>query len=482
MASTTGGYQRRADDWKFNADQASTELAQIQKQLDGAAIRSAVAQRELENHQLSIEQSAAVDDYLHAKYTNDQLYDWMVKQISTVYFQSYQLAFDMAKRAEAAMTYELGATAMPKGGFVQFGYWDGLKKGLLAGERLANDLRRMEAAWYELNTRRLELTKHISLGQVDPLALVRLKATGACDFTLPEWLFDLDHPGHYQRRIKTVSLTVPCIVGPYTSVNATLSLTNHGTRVTEDVAAGYGDPLNPDGERFAKVDVPIQAIATSTAQDDSGLFELHFDDERLLPFEGAGAVSTWHLDLPSADNAFDLSTVSDVVLNVRYTAVAGSTALVSAARDNRTAIVPASGARLIVLHQELGAEWQRFLSPGPNTDQVLSFTLDQRYLPFAFRQASNVRLSRLELIVESPSTDPFEVQLTVPGGTASTEALAPDPAMGGAHHLVKTAFNPPASPLGQWAIKIRTSGAPDFRSLTAGDLTEAYLVLGFTSS
>ncbi len=308
MASTTGGYQRRADDWKFNADQASTELAQIQKQLDGAAIRSAVAQKELENHQLSIEQSAAVDDYLHAKYTNDQLYDWMVKQISTVYFQSYQLAFDMAKRAEAAMTYELGATAMPKGGFVQFGYWDGLKKGLLAGERLANDLRRMEAAWYELNTRRLELTKHISLGQVDPLALVRLKTTGACDITLPEWLFDLDHPGHYQRRIKTVSLTVPCIVGPYTSVNATLSLTNHGTRVTEDVAAGYGDPLNPDGERFAKVDVPIQAIATSTAQDDSGLFELHFDDERLLPFEGAGAVSTWHLDLPPADNAFDLST------------------------------------------------------------------------------------------------------------------------------------------------------------------------------
>ena len=97
----------------------------------------------------------------------------MVKQISTVYFQSYQLAFDMAKRAEAAMPLRARTTAMPKGGFIQFGYWDGLKKGLLAGERLANDLRRMEAAWYEQNTRRLELTKHVSLGQVDPLALVR---------------------------------------------------------------------------------------------------------------------------------------------------------------------------------------------------------------------------------------------------------------------------------------------------------------------
>ncbi|QDP95438.1 hypothetical protein FOE78_05525 [Microlunatus elymi] len=483
MASTTGGYYRRADDWKFNADQATIELAQIAKQLDGSAVRAAVAQSELENHQLSIEQSTAIDEYLHSKYTNDQLYDWMIKQLSTVYFQGYQLAFDMAKRAEAAMSYELGAAAMPKGGFVQFGYWDGLKKGLLSGERLANDLRRMETAWYEQNTRRLELTKHISLAQLDPLALVRLKTTGACDLTLPEWLYDSDHPGHYQRRIKTVSLTVPCIVGPYTSVNATLSLTNHGTRVTEDVAAGYGDPLNPDGERFAKVDVPVQAIATSTAQDDSGLFELRFDDERLLPFEGGGAVSTWHLDLPPEDNTFDLATVSDVVLNVRYTALAGSTTLVAAARTNRAAVVPANGVRLIVLDQELSGEWQRFLAPGVDTDQVLTFTLDQRYLPFVFRTATNLRLNRLDLIVESDLTDAFEVQLTVPGGAgASTETLAPDLAMRGAHHLVKTAFNPPTSPLGTWTMKIRRSGAPDFRSLSADDLREAYLVLGFSSS
>ncbi|MBE3200237.1 MULTISPECIES: Tc toxin subunit A-related protein [Parafrankia] len=483
MASTTGSYQRRADDWKFNADQATIELAQIAKQLDGSAIRGAVAQTELENHQLSIEQSTAVNEYLQSKYTNDQLYDWMIKQLSTVYFQAYQLAFDMARRAEAAMSYELGASAMPKGGFVQFGYWDGLKKGLLAGERLANDLRRLEAAWYEQNTRRLELTKHISLAQIDPLALVRLKTAGACDITLPEWLYDSDHPGHYQRRIKTVSLTVPCIVGPYTSVNATLSLTNHGTRVTEDVSTGYGDPLNPDGERFAKVDVPVQAIVTSTAQNDSGLFELRFDDERLLPFEGAGAVSTWHLALPPEDNTFDLATISDVVLSVRYTALAGSTALATTARTNRAAVVPVNGVRLIVLDQELPREWQRFLSPGTDTDQVLTFTLDRRYLPFVFRSATNLRLTRLDLIVESEVTGPFEVQLMVPGGAgASTETLAPDLAMRGAHHLVKTAFNPPTSPLGTWTMKIRRSGAPDFRSLSPDDLREAYLVVGFTSS
>ncbi len=75
------------------------------------------------------------------------------------------------------------------------------------------------------------------------------------------------------------------------------------------------------------------------------------------------------------------------------------------------------------------------------------------------------------------------MQLTVPGAAAaSTEVLAPDPAMRGAHHLVKTAFNPPASPLGTWSMRIRRTGAADFRSLTPDDLREAYLVLAFTTS
>ena len=170
-------------------------------------------------------------------------------------------------------------------------------------------------------------------------------------------------------------------------------------------------------------------------------------------------MSTWHLDLPPEDNAFDLTTVSDVVLNVRYTAISRLN------RAGRRGPGQPHGGRTgerraaVVLDQELGAEWQRFLSPGPNADQVLTFTLDRRYLPFAFRSAANVRLIAARPDRRDVVDRPFEVQLTVPGAAAaSTEALAPDPAMRGAHHLVKTAFNPPASPLGTWSMKIRTLG------------------------
>ena len=60
----------------------------------------------------------------------------------------------------------------------------------------------MEMAYHDLNQREYELTKHVSLLQIDPLALVQLRATGSCLFTMPEEVFDLDCPGHYFRRIK----------------------------------------------------------------------------------------------------------------------------------------------------------------------------------------------------------------------------------------------------------------------------------------
>ena len=108
------------------------------------------------------------------KFTSRDLYGWMITQISGLYFQSYQLAYDLAKRAERALQHEL---ADASASFISFGYWDSLKKGLMAGERLQLDLRRMETAYREANRREYELTRHISLAQVDPAALVQLRQT-----------------------------------------------------------------------------------------------------------------------------------------------------------------------------------------------------------------------------------------------------------------------------------------------------------------
>src|SRR5256885_4068231 len=107
----------------------------------------------------------------------------MLSQLSWTYSQAYQLAYDRAKRASRAYAFELGR---PDPGFIQFGYWDSLHKGLVAGDKLLFDLRRLQAEHLNNNKRELELIKHVSLLELDPQALVRLRETGSCDFLLPE--------------------------------------------------------------------------------------------------------------------------------------------------------------------------------------------------------------------------------------------------------------------------------------------------------
>src|SRR4029079_10897445 len=100
-----------------------------------------------------------------------------------------------------------------------------------SGEKLGFALRRMEKAYLDANCREYELTKHISLRLNFPEAFLRLQATGQCEVELPEWLFDLDYPGQYMRRIKSVSLTIPCVVGPYNGVHCRLTLLSSATRI-----------------------------------------------------------------------------------------------------------------------------------------------------------------------------------------------------------------------------------------------------------
>ena len=311
MISTIGGYRRRAQDWQLQIDLASKELEGIEKQITAAEIRVAIAESDLENQQLQIENSQETLEFMQQKFSNQELYDWMVTQTSTLYFQSYQLAYDMTRKAERCYAFELGIET-PE--IIQYGYWDNLKKGLLAGDYLHHDLKRLEVAYLEQNKREYEVTKHISLRQLDPIALLKLREKGECFISVPETLFDLDYPGHYMRRIKSVSLSIPCVIGSYTSVSSTLTLTQSKVRRNSSTKENYADEAN-----YTIDFISTQSIATSRAQSDSGLFELNFRDERYLPFEYAGVISEWKVELPKEFRQFDYNTITDVIIHMNYT-------------------------------------------------------------------------------------------------------------------------------------------------------------------
>ena len=255
----------------------------------------------------------------------------MVTQLSRTFQQVYQLAFDAAKTAERTFQFELGVEDT----YIQFGYQDSLHQGLLAGEKLIADLKRMEVGYLQRYKREYEIQKPVSLAVLNGAALQSLRETGTCDFELPETLFDLDFPGQYFRRIKSVRLTIPCVTGPHTSVSAKLTLLSSTFRKDATISQPSKYPYTgPDDTRFVQDPVGIQAIATSTGQSDAGLFELNFHDERYLPFEGAGAISQWRLELPNVSRQFDYQTISDVVMQLSYTAREGGGQLKTAAEQD----------------------------------------------------------------------------------------------------------------------------------------------------
>ena len=438
LSATLAGFRRRADDWQFQADQAAHEITGLDQQIAAATVRLDVARAELSNHDLQTANARDTDAFLHSKYTAQELYDWTVEQLSTLYFTTYQLAYDIAKRAEQAYRFELGVATS---NFVRFGYWDSMHKGLLAGERLATDLKRMEASYLELHQREYELTKRISLAATDPLALVALRRTGECFVSLPEALFDLDAPGHYHRRIRSVGFSLPCVTGPFTAVNCTATLLRSSIRTSPALANGrYA--RSPDDPRFRDYTGSVQTVVTSTGVEDTGLFEPNLRDERYLPFEGAGVIGDWHLRLPAAFRQFDYETLSDVVMHVRYTSREGGRLLADAVDDGLraavNAVVPADGgiglAQVISARNDLPDAWSRFLRPLGDAEApaVLTVPLSDVWIPFPFRHRT-ITVTGVQLLLPLADADaveayaagtPLRVTLAGPSGAPShTDAM-----------------------------------------------------------
>jgi hypothetical protein len=406
-AAKIAGYGRREQEWTHQANLAAGEINQTIKQLRAAQIREYMAKKDYDNHKKQIQQAEEIQQFLkgeetflgdtsYRRTTTQSFHSWMRRETKGLHGQCFQFAFDVAKKAERALQHELGD---PNASFLAFGYLAG-KEGLLAGEKLALDIKRMELAYHELNQREYELTKHVSLIQVDPMALMELRATGKCTVKLGEPLFDIDGPGHYFRRIKNVSVSIPCVTGPYTSINCTLTLLKSSIRKTPALLNDQYSRQDDD-DRFSDYFGSLQSIVTSSGKHDSGMFETSLYDERVLPFEGSGVISTWELQLPANPAAgercqFDYDTISDVIIHIRYTAREGGSPLRSRAMaevGNAIARARAAGSvRLLSMRHDFQTQWASFKDAAPDNGFFkLTLSLREEHFPLW----CNVRSDRI---------------------------------------------------------------------------------------
>ncbi|MEO0603286.1 MAG: hypothetical protein AAF211_17740, partial [Myxococcota bacterium] len=415
-ASDAGRYARnaantrRAEDWGLQASLAQLDEEAAEADLVALDERIAIARQERSNHETQIDLAREVDQMLRTRFTNEELFDWMVGELTSLHSSSFQLALEVARKAEVCFRRELGVASS---NYVGAAYWNASRNGLLAADKLLADLDRMEVAFVEQDRRELEITKQVSLRRLDPMALVTLQQTGVCDFDIPEALYDLDFHGHYYRRIKAVSVTIPCVNGPHTSIHGTLSLMRSQVRTSKVPVGDYGNLENYDHERWT------ERIALSAGRDDSGLFSFDFRDAKYLPFEHRGAISSWNLSLSGSDATplrpqFDWASISDMVMTVRYTARHDATL----ASDARTAVDDAIRAlqgadpggehpirTAISLRRDVPDVWRqlRMLETDASTDRMFDIDFDWNRLPYVSRELGLV-VARMDVIlVPGPS-------------------------------------------------------------------------------
>jgi hypothetical protein len=173
-----------------------------------------------------------------------------------------------------------------------------------------------------------------------------------------------------------------------------------------------------------------QTIATSSGQNDAGLFNVSLGDERWLPFEGQGAISTWSLVLDPRDNNFDFTTITDVVLHVRYTARGGGdqTAANNVRSVLKSKLTTTQRSIMLSVRNTFPDSYYTFFNPGSGaTAETLSLPLTTNVFPYTNLGHGNAEIQNVE----------FYVVLAVPAAgnnmqvnfsaTANPVTLAPAP-------------------------------------------------------
>ncbi|BCB78171.1 hypothetical protein Pflav_045810 [Phytohabitans flavus] len=363
-------HDRMVEDWELQVAEAQADGLQLEHRIAGANQQLAIARAEAGLLEREIAHGESVAAFLRDKFTNVELYSWMSGELAGLYFQAYNLAHEAARAAERAFQFEQGVEG-EAATFIRPAYWQSRRGGLLAGDALALDLERLAKAQVDGGGRGLEITRQVSLRELDPLALLRLRDSGSCEFALTEALFDGDFPGHYRRQIRTVTVTFQDGEGEPLAVPATLTQLGHKTVLAPDPQA-VRYLLDPQGTPPAAVrsDWRVsQQIALSEpdyGRENNGLFELRFDDERYLPFEGTGAVSRWRLERGGRA----VRDLFDVVVTVKYSAEQGGPVFANAVRG---LLKPYPAARFFDLARDFPDEWSEFVS-GEEGRLVLPFT------------------------------------------------------------------------------------------------------------
>lgn len=460
---------RRSQEWKHSLDQAEREARVIERELLGAELRIQSMAFEAEQLERQIDHNAEITDYLTKKFTSEDLYIWMVEQLTQLHDTAMTLALSMARRAADALKTEL----LPDDSTDTLSFRVSReKRGLLAGDTLLQDLRKLqEFRVLRAPASELESTTRFSLREWDPVRFLQLRhdAPGSVSFDVPKIVFDANYPDQWKRRIRSVALTIPAVVASSAGVHATLRLTGSQMEDATGILAGGTPPSRNE-------------IVTSTGVEDIGFADEPSQSERYRPFELAGAVSTWTLSLPPKTNRMDRQSIEDAVLQIRHVARTNSTPSGTSAYEawrktgggaGAGAAFPTMPTHLMDVPAQYPDQWKAWVANGG----TLALPVRQDQLEH-LRNGETVRLRWLAACIEGPTTS----ETWSAAGPWADEASVSPPALAiGSLESYTMNYSAASSPQSNGDLQITTPWDGSAASSNRAAITSFYLLLGYVA-
>ena len=459
--STEASFERRRQEWQFQKDLAELhDKAIAQKQIELALDHIEIVTQEKEIARLGAENASDVVMFLNNKFTNVELYDWMITIVGGIYRYFLEQAAATAKVAQTQLAFE---RQEPEKGIISNDYWTitdqfgGVsgesaldRRGMTGSVRLLQDLTLLDRTAFLNDHRKHQLTKTISLARLDPIVFQRFRQTGILPFETTLRTFDRDFPGHYLRLIKRVRVSVIALIPPTEGIKATLSTRNLSKVVRS--------------ETFDKVDVIRlpESVALTSPINATGIFELVEQPEMLLPFEGLGVESSWEFRLPKFANSFDYNSIADVLLTIEYTSLEDFTY-----RQRVIEEMPAtvSGERPFSLRQNFSDAWYDLNHPDlvepPNQPMQVVFETVKADFP---ANLNDLGIQHISLYVARKDGNNFEIQIDdlsfaeinqaeiSGGGTTTVNAISSTRNANGGNWSNLTGGN--RKPFGKWRMSL----------------------------
>ncbi len=306
-----GEEKKATEEETFEESVATHEIDQTEKAIIVNTIRQEQNEKEQELFEKELERDEEEYEFLCDKFTNKDLYEWLVKQMTKLSKNMCKLTTKVAKMAEKCYHFEIGDTDMGNAkSFISNSYWDGAYNGLLSADRLIADLHAMEVAYLENDKREQEITWPVSLkavkiadGEINPDANGQELLAN-----LQNCLFEVNSDYICNElkisfcRIRDIRLRVVAPDFHGLSLNATLTLESNTLK--------YGNIEIQNR-------IGVRPFATGMANSDCGKFDFNFKSEKYAAFEGAGLDSSWKLTISKTDG---LTSIDDVVLYISFTA------------------------------------------------------------------------------------------------------------------------------------------------------------------